>query len=104
MDFGDKITIIVGEPWDFTSSEGDNIFSGTFINSIVFNSSMISLVKVNHPFILNGSIINYVVLTPRGKINVDIGHIPDDCVSEFEQFGKIKECLQFIMIGSIKEK
>jgi hypothetical protein len=104
MNAREKIVILVAEPWDFTSTEGNNIFSGTIIDNLNFNHDEVSLVKVNQPFTIDEIIINYVVITNRHKPHVNIGYIPDNYVHLFKQFDSIKERIKFIMIGSLKSK
>ena len=100
-----QVTIKVAEPWDFTSPEGDNIFSGVvseYINSV---NGEAYLIKNNRTFILNGISVNYVVAMYRNKSidckNVNIAYIPDDLVNQFKKLESIKDKLKFIIIGSL---
>jgi hypothetical protein len=101
-----KVTIDVAEPWDFTSSEGDNIFSGIISDYATSSTGEVYLIKNNKSFFLNGKKVNYVVATYRNKkINdkaLNLAYIPDEAITDFKNFDTIKDKLEFIIIGSIK--
>lgn len=102
-----NIIIVVAEPWNFVSSEGDNRFAGTIINFTETTYGDTYLIKVNSPFIFNGQKIGYVVAVYRNRaINLkglNISIIPDDIVEKFNDFNSIKDYLKFIIIGSFKD-
>ena len=105
MKINQQVKILVSEPWDFTSPEGNNIFTGVVIDSTnsVFGETY--LIKINKPFVMNGLSINYIVVIYRNKDkdsrNLNIAYIPDDVVDQFRKLEEIKDKLKFIIIGSL---
>lgn len=110
-----KVTIIVAEPWDFTTPEGDNKFSGTVLNKTIFNRMKSKskprydnafLLKVNVPFVIDNLTVNYIVAEYRNKEvrleNFNMYYIPDAYINQFETLDTVIDKLKFIIIGSIK--
>ena len=105
MQINQQVKVIVSEPWDFTSLEGDNEFSGIVHEYINSSFGEAYLIKNNVPFMLNGIKVSFVVAVYRNK-NIDakslnIAYIPDDIISQFKQLDVIKDKLKFIIIGSL---
>lgn len=105
MQINQQVTIKVAEPWDFTSPEGDNIFSGVVFDYINSVNGEAFLIKNNRSFILNGASVNYVVAMYRNKSidckNLNIAYMPDDIVKHFKELDNVKDKLKFIIIGSL---
>lgn len=105
MQINQQVKIKVSEPWDFTSPEGNNIFSGVvsdYTNSVLGEAY---LIKNNKTFILNGMSVNYIVAVYRNKgidsRNLNIAYIPDDVVNQFKRLERIRDKLKFIIVGSL---
>lgn len=97
---GQKVTISVAEPWDFESPDGDNIFHGTVYQEATYGR----LIEVDHPFVLDGVLITFVLATPR-RGNADDGrfniyHLPKELVPTFDKLQN-ERALKFIIIGHL---
>ncbi|ATW25276.1 hypothetical protein [Candidatus Formimonas warabiya] len=105
MQINQQVKLIVAEPWNFTSPEGDNKFSGVVCEYTNSNSGEAYLIKNNVPFVHNGAKVSYVVAMYRNKDvsdkNMNIAYIPDNLTHQFNQFDTIFDKLQFVIIGSI---
>jgi hypothetical protein len=99
----DIIKIIVSEPWDFSSPEGDNVFSGKIQDQIKTSFGELYLLRVSTPFQFKTSLINWIAISRRDNHNsVNVYHINEKDVVSFKDVESIKDKLQFIIIGSIK--
>ena len=104
MLLGRTVQIIVAEPWDFTSPEGDNKFSGQIIQSISKDVGTINLIKIYSPFAINNLIVKYVVTVPRQRIDttqINIYHVPEDIIRMDNFWELLESNTSFIAIGSI---
>jgi hypothetical protein len=105
MQISQQVTIKVAEPWDFTSQEGDNIFTGVVIDYTNSVNGEAFLIKNRNTFIVSGKNINYVVAMYRNKSidcrNLNIAYIPDDIINQFKKLDTIKDKLKFIIVGSL---
>lgn len=105
MQVNQQVRIIVSEPWNFSSPEGDNKFSGIVCESTNFSLGEAYLIKNNFPFILNGNKVSYVVAMFRNKEvdakSMNIAYIPDENKAQFKQLDDIKDKLKFLIIGSL---
>lgn len=115
MEVNKNITIIISEPWGFTTPEGNNKFSATVLNKTTFNRTKNKnkpvyqdafLLKVNVPFVIDNLNVNYVMAEYRNKEvslkSFNIYFIPDEYISQFKTLDTIIDKLKFIIIGSIK--
>lgn len=106
MQINENVKIVVAEPWDFTSEEGDNVFSGKVSEITSMNSNEAYLIKCSFPFVLNNIIVKYVVATYRNKKVdskvVNIAYIPDEAIDQFSNLGSIINEMKFIMIGRLE--
>lgn len=104
MQMNEKLMITVSEPWDFSSSDGDNIFACTIIEINKNNKESIYLARTNSAFKINEVIVNYVVLQSRDKSNknFNIYYINDNELDKFQDIYKCLDKLNFIIIGSLK--
>jgi len=99
----DNVTILVGEPWDFTSNDGANKFVGEIIQHIKKGKEDRYLIKVKNPFELKNRFVKYVTTQTRNSPdNINIYYIPDKFINEFYDLKSIKDHLEFIAIGSFK--
>jgi hypothetical protein len=101
----DEVLIMVGEPWDFTSKDGDNRFIGKIINCIKESNEDRYLIEVNNPFILKNKMVNYVATQTRNTQypeNINMYYIPDELINNFSNLESIRDYLVFIAIGSFK--
>ncbi len=116
MKINDKVAIIISEPWGYTTPEGGNKFSSTILDKTVFNRSKNKntieyedafLLKVEVPFIIDGSCVNYVMAEYRNKkVNsnsFNIYYIPNEYVDQFQRLDTIIDKLKFIIIGSVQD-
>lgn len=105
MQIDQQVTIKVAEPWDFSSPEGNNIFSGVVLDYTNSLNGDAYLIKINRTFILNGTSINYVAAIYRDKHKdnrmLNIAAIPDEIVNQFGKIDSISDKLKFIIIGSV---
>ena len=110
------IMILIAEPWDFSSTDGNNKFSGKIVEKTMFdrnygkrnpNLEEAYLIKVNAPFFTDGLKVNYVVAEYRNK-QVDskgfnLYYLPDELVGQFMNLDNIINKLKFIIIGSAED-
>jgi ribosomal protein L19 len=105
MKISQQVTIKVAEPWNFTSQEGDNIFSGVVIDYTNSVNGEAFLIKNHNTFIVSGTSVNYIVAMYRNKSidckKLNIAYIPDDSINQFKKLDIIKDKLKFIIIGSL---
>lgn len=104
MKINEKVKVIVSEPWNFSSSDGENIFKCRIIDYNKYNDEIIYLADVSSKFNIDDKEINKIVLQPRNKNNNDynIYYINEDYTKVFNSENIINN-LRFIMIGSIKD-
>lgn len=97
---GDVI-ISVGEPWDFSSEDGENRFLGRIIKHNGEKDELRYLIKVNKPFQSKNILVRYVVTQTRNMPkNINIYYIPDELINSFDDLNSIKDKLVFVAIGS----
>ena len=108
MKVGDKIVILVGEPWDFDSSMGANRISGTICDYTLTKKGEAFLFESDDMFDIQSVQVRYMVLKARYKkhdnIHYNISYIPDEWVSKFQKLDEIEGVLLLIIIGSIEEQ
>jgi hypothetical protein len=117
MDINEKVTIIISEPWGYTTPEGGNKFSAIVLNKTTFNRTKSKskpvfedafLLKIDVPFIMDELNVNYIMAEYRNKEadskGFNIYYIPDAYINQFMTLDNIIEKLKFIIIGSIKKK
>ncbi|MDA8212703.1 MAG: hypothetical protein M0021_12610 [Clostridia bacterium] len=99
----ENVKIVVSEPWDFNSPEGDNIFTGVIIDQTNSSLGEAYLMKVSSTFQVNGISVSNVVVVPRGNNPkaVNVYYIPDDLLPRFSDIKTITEKLRFIIVGTI---
>ncbi len=98
------IKIIISEPWDFVSPEGDNKLIGS-IHSLLNSTDGRErfIIRVQVPFLYNNYIIDYLVATKRHNEDTkqyNFHYSPNE-LANANSFEKIKDKLDFILIGSI---
>lgn len=105
MSSGIGVQIIVSEPWDFTSAEGDNKFSGKILESVHDNNvGMRNLIKVKSPFHLSNLFVEYVITVPRQKgnnKNINVYYISEEVIRSGDFWINIENEICFIAIGSM---
>ncbi len=110
---GRDVKILVGEPWNFTSADGDNVVYGkvTLSSSLQVNKEF-WIVRTNHPIQGKNGSSNLLLVTTRhtgeslSNINLK-GRIPingllinsGSTLNDCEQLFKSSE---FLIIGSIE--
>lgn len=103
MKIKDNVKIIVSEPWNFASSEGDNIFSAKIYDKAKSSLGEVYLLKVKIPFIIDNLLIKWIVISKRDKHNsVNVYNICDKDIASFKNIDTIKNRLKFIIIGSVE--
>ena len=106
MENGEKITIIVAEPWDFKSSLGDNALSGTICDRTVSKYGDAYLLKSDESIDIKSAKVQYMVMMHRNKEispnSFNVAYIPDDFVPQFHSLDDIMGELIFIIIGSVE--
>jgi hypothetical protein len=107
MRIGEKIRLLIAEPWDFESPSGPNEVRGEVLETRIGKYGRIYLVKVKDVFDIDRLTVEYMVLSYRdidvSHSGFNIGYIPSDRVAHFQTLSntELQECLKFIMIGSI---
>lgn len=105
MQIDQHVSIKVAEPWNFSSPEGNNIFSGVVLDYTNSLNGGAYLIKTNKTFILNGISVNYVTAIYRDKHKdnrmLNIAAIPEGIVNQFRKIDSISDKLKFIIIGSV---
>lgn len=106
MTTNQRIKVIVAEPWDFASSEGNNVFTATIMRHIYFADKEAYLLRVEIPFELTGQLVRYAVATSRDQLSdlarVNIAYIPDECVDRFDHLSEVEWAMEFVIIGLMK--
>ncbi len=106
MKDGDKVKVSVGEPWDFSSPEGDNQFSGQIMKMLNSKKGEALLIKVNKPFSMSDGLVSYVLAFRRHRTSewksVTVCDVPKDVLSRFLSTNNADvEGLRNIIAGSI---
>jgi len=102
-------SISIGEPWDFTSPDGDNIINCLIIRVL---SSKCLLFRANYTLDFDGVSGDILILSPRfndgnfenivtEEIDVNGGLFLGDYEKKIEE-SKLKENSKFVLIGSLK--
>lgn len=104
MKVNDKIKIIVSEPWNFSSSDGDNLFYCSVINLNKTDKRELYLARINSNFEINNRKVDFVILQKRDNNNCYNIYIFKDNydINSFSDDKDIGEKLDFKIIGSIK--
>ena len=107
MNINDKLKIIVSEPWNFISSDGDNLFYCTIVNLNKTDRRELYLAKTESHFELDNRKIAFVILQKRDYQNNNHYNIyvfrGDYDVNLFNNDNDIWGKLDFKIIGSIKQ-
>ena len=105
MKMNDKIKIIVSEPWNFTSSDGDNLFYCKVDDINKTDTRELVLAKAISAFKIRGSEVKNVVLQPRNTQDqqYNIYLLPKEyCLDDFQNDNSIGQKLIFAIIGVMK--
>ncbi|MDR2569011.1 MAG: hypothetical protein LBD23_01770 [Oscillospiraceae bacterium] len=107
MKTGKKIKIMIAEPWDFEGPNGPNEVHGKVCDSRNGKYGKVYLVKAKNRFVLDGIIVEYMVLSCRNitasRVGLNICYIPSEKVARFKTLSSIElQKLAFIMIGSVE--
>lgn len=109
MDNHKKIyTIMVSEPWDFKSPDGDNIIRGIVLSIV---NSRLLVFKANYLLKFDGISGDILILLPRlrdgnfedivnREIDVNGGLFLDDYNKKSEE-DKLEDSCKFVLIGSL---
>lgn len=98
-----RIKFIVSEPWDFSSSDGDNLFYCTILKTRKNEHVNMYLAKANSKFSVGNVLVNYLVLEHRNKDSNDfnIYCIKDANIDKFCTLALDQMDLKFIIIGTL---
>jgi hypothetical protein len=106
MDVKDKLKIIVAEPWNFSSSDGDNLFYCTIINLNKTDKRELYLARTHSHFEINNNKVDFVILQKRDYQNnnhYNIYIFKDNYdINLFSGDKDIGEKMDFKIIGSVK--
>lgn len=106
MKVGDKITVMVAEPWDFECSMGKNKVTGVVCDYTVTKYGDTYLLRSDESFDIKSLKVQYMVLTHRHKElspeDFNGAYIPDECINQFNDLNLIKDKIIPIIIGSIQ--
>lgn len=69
--------VSVGEPWDFTSTSGNNKLTGQVIKSLSFKEKPYLLCKIS-PFLYDNEMIDTVIIYKRYSDNQDLLNPPKE--------------------------
>ncbi|NMC55906.1 MAG: hypothetical protein GYA50_01615 [Eubacteriaceae bacterium] len=105
----DKLKIGVAEPWNFTSSDGDNTFYCTIID--INNNKKgkpLYLAKNNSVFKVDNFKVNYIIFYDRNYFDsVNMHYINENDIQDFQEIhNNTKKYINdstFIIIGTIME-
>ncbi|MFT9078530.1 hypothetical protein [Ethanoligenens sp.] len=95
MQINDKVKIVVSEPWNFTSSDGDNMF----------HCSVMATKKAIPVFTIKGTVISNIVLQSRNTHGqqYNIYLLPKGyCLDNFQNDNSIGQKLIFSIIGEMQ--
>jgi len=93
----EKYSILVSEPWDFESPDGQNIVRG---NILSVKSNQCLVFKANHYLKFDSIESNILILSPR-HYGIDFSNLNDnESLSEKE----LQENTRFVIIGSIRKE
>ena len=106
MKSNDEVRVLVGEPWDFSSPEGDNLFSGRIINVMSTRFGEALIIKVRRPFTIDGSEVSYLLAMHRHVNEVTWRHItalevPIDQLDSVLQNDDVTAALKIVVVGTI---
>ena len=106
MKVGEKIKILVAEPWDFVSSDGQNAFYCTIRGRNNCENSFMYFAEVNSDFTIDGNKVEYIMMRKRNEDSRTFNiYCPID--NKDMQIGNyedknIIDNWKFIIIGSCK--
>lgn len=107
----ERYFILVGEPWDFESPDGQNIIKG---NILSVKSNQYLVFKANHCLKFDRIESDILILTPRHQGN-DFSDLPNELVvingsllfREYDETlseKELQENAQFVIIGGIRKE
>lgn len=106
MNINDKLKVMVAEPWDFSSSDGENLFYCTVIDINRADKRELYLSKTISLFEIDGQKVDFVILQSRDYHNYKNYNIyifkGDYDISSFCGDKDIGGKLNFVIIGSMK--
>ena len=105
MKINDKIKIVVSEPWNFTSSDGDNMFYCLVMDTKKVDTKELLLAKAVSIFKIKGAVISNIVLQSRNTQGqqYNIYLLPKGyCLDDFQNDNSIGKKLIFSIIGKMQ--
>lgn len=101
-----KISLKISEPWDFTSSDGNNILNCIIIRKILVESNEVIICKCTSVFKIGKDEIRYIGLLKRGITNdqFNIYKLMKVDNLDNDESALKKDNLEHIMVGKIKDE
>lgn len=98
----EKINLLIAEPWNFTSSDGNNILKCKIIRKTIVDSFVVIICKCTSVFTIGVDKIEYIGLVKRGNIQneYNVYKITNESNIEVESSILKKENFIHIMIGT----
>jgi len=79
MEIGDRVKVVVSDPWDFVSPDGDNAVAGRLIRVLRTRLGEALLIETSKPFVVHEREVSYLLALHR-----HMGESIWDCVTVLE--------------------